>query len=112
MAKSNRRALIEERIEEYIRLSDEIRYYKQEIDRLESEIGKVSSLLFRDRPKEYIEDVLSVLADMMNEHLYDLGYDMLATLIRKYYEDYDLFMDERKRHMSPDRLAIFEGKIE
>jgi hypothetical protein len=112
MARSNTKALIKERIEEYIRLSDEIRYYKQELERLHSEIAKVSSLLFRDRPKEYIEDVLSVLADMMDEHAYDFGYDILATLIRKYYEDYDLFMEERKRHMSPERLAIFEGKIE
>ena len=103
---------IEKRVNEYILLSEQIKHYNEKIDELNANMQKVKSLLFEDRSKKYIEDVLSFLSEKMNEYKEEDSFNELVSKVKLWSKCYDKYIAVKLSQMSPEQLAIFEERME
>ena len=103
---------IEEWVREYIRFSEGIIHHTQKINELEVKRGEIRSLLFKDRSKEYIEGVLCFLSERKGEYQQKDGYNELVSQVQHWCDSYEKYVPIRLKHMSPEQLAMFEGKVE
>ena len=128
-----RREKIRERVEEYIRTSSEIRtagtelagldlqydgLYREirqrtmEIRHLEDKQSETRSLLYKDRAKEYVEDVIHFLGEKMEEYDGKAGYRHLFVAVKFWYEYYDEFVSKKLEDMTPEQMAIYKEEFE
>jgi len=113
-----RKELIRERIVAFFKNYEKRAEIQKELDRLGDESAKLQSLLYTDRPKDYIKDVLHVLAGMkdeysMHENLRLLNaYADLCFFVQESYDSYTDYIFERLERMSEGERAIFEGEVD
>lgn len=101
------RERIKERVEEFIQLNVEIKRLTERLARLEGQQSEARRLLYQGRSKEYSEEVLHVLADMMEEYQNESVYNDLVLSIQDWRAKYEYFVDDRLKRMTPEERAVF-----
>lgn len=108
-----RKQQIEKNIVNYCKVSNEIDYHTEILDKLEHQFATIISELYQDRPKKYIKDVLALVKEKQRRK--ELDEDCLFYLIsevKEWLKDYDLFIDERIERSEGKELAMLKGEIE
>ena len=110
-----RRQKIKENILKLHNIGEQMFYYDDILNELNSEFADLHSELYQDRPKEYIEDVLVTAKEMQEkdkEQEFDpMLYDLIF-VVREWLQDYHCFIDERISRSEGKQLRMLTGEIE
>ena len=96
-------------------IKEQKRYYEEILDKLDSQSADLHSELYKDRPKEYIENVLAIaqeMAEKEGEEGSKATCDVLIFFVKEWLEYYDEYRDERLSYSEGKQLAMLKGEIE
>ena len=107
-------ARIKTRLTEWLEIRERLDELERELDELAVEFGELQDLLYRYRPREYVEAVLLVLR-VLKQEMDDpdkaLQLTSLEKTIQEWHGDYDFFTEERLKYSTSKEKARLLGEI-
>jgi len=107
-------ARIKTRLTEWLEIRERLDELERELDELAVEFGELQDLLYRYRPREYVEAVLLVLRVLKQEKDAPdraLQLTSLEKTIQEWHDDYDFFTEERLKYSTSKEKARLLGEI-
>lgn len=107
-------ARIKTRLTEWLEIRERLDELERELDELAVEFGELQDLLYRYRPREYVEAVLLVLRVLKQEKDAPdraLQLTSLEKTIQEWHDDYDFFVEERLKYSTSKEKARLLGEI-
>lgn len=107
-------ARIKTRLTEWLEIRERLDELERELDELAVEFGELQDLLYRYRPREYVEAVLLVLR-VLKQEMDDpdkaLQLTSLEKTIQEWHDNYDFFVEERLKYSTSKEKARLLGEI-
>ena len=107
-------ARIKTRLTEWLEIRERLDELERELDELAVEFGELQDLLYRYRPREYVEAVLLVLRVLKQEKDAPdraLQLTSLEKTIQEWHDNYDFFVEERLKYSTSKEKARLLGEI-
>jgi len=101
---------IKEEVERFFQLREEIDELEEMLEALRKESSQVESSLFKDRPKEYVKEVLAFLKDRQAKYESYNRFHVLIFEVEEWFKTYDDYFEERLKYSTPKEKAMLLGE--